>query len=35
MIPYQLYWFDCSTQPQSAIVNALSGCLADSGGAPR
>ena len=30
MIPYQLYWFDCSTQPQSAIVNALSGCLDDS-----
>jgi len=30
MIPYQLYWFDCSRQPQSAIVNALSGCLDDS-----
>ena len=30
MIPYQLYWFDCSRQPQSAIVNALSGCVADS-----
>lgn len=30
MIPYQLYWFDCSRQPQSAIVNALSGCIADS-----
>jgi hypothetical protein len=30
MIPYQLYWFDCSRQPQSAIVNILSGCIADS-----
>jgi hypothetical protein len=30
MIPYQLYWFDCSTQPHSALVNALSGCIADS-----
>ena len=30
MIPYQLYWFDCSRQPQSAIVNTLSGCIADS-----
>src|SRR6267378_4398439 len=30
MIPYQLYWFDCSRQPQSAIVNVLSGCLDDS-----
>jgi len=29
MIPYQLYWFDCSRQPQSAIVNTLSGCIAD------
>ena len=30
MIPYQLYWFDCSRQPQSAIVSTLSGCIADS-----
>ena len=30
MIPYQLYWFDCGRQPQSAIVNLLSGCIADS-----
>lgn len=35
MIPYQLYWFDCARQPQSAIVNALSGCVADSGGVHR
>ena len=26
MIPYQEYWFDCSRQPQSAIVNLLMGC---------
>ena len=26
MIPYQLYWFDCARQPQSAIVNLLMGC---------
>ena len=26
MIPYQMYWFDCSSQPQSAIVNFLMGC---------
>ena len=26
MIPYQLYWFDCGRQPQSAIVSLLSGC---------
>ena len=26
MIPYQAYWFDCSRQPQSAIVNLLMGC---------
>ena len=30
MIPYQVYWFDCSSQPQSAIVSVLSGCVADS-----
>ena len=30
MIPYQLYWFDCSRQPQSAIVRVLSGCVTDS-----
>ena len=30
MIPYQLYWFDCSSQPQSALIYALSGCVADS-----
>ena len=35
MIPYQLYWFDCSRQPQSAIVNALSGCIADSSSVDR
>jgi len=35
MIPYQLYWFDCSRQPQSAIVNLLSGCIADASGAHR
>jgi hypothetical protein len=26
MIPYQVYWFDCSKQPQPAIVNLLAGC---------
>jgi hypothetical protein len=26
MIPYQVYWFDCARQPQSAIVNLLMGC---------
>ena len=26
MIPYQTYWFDCSRQPQSTIVNLLMGC---------
>jgi len=26
MIPYQVYWFDCNTQPQPAIVNLLAGC---------
>lgn len=26
MIPYQVYWFDCARQPQSAIVNFLMGC---------
>jgi len=26
MIPYQMYWFDCARQPQSAIVNLLMGC---------
>jgi len=26
MIPYQLYWFDCSKRPQSAIVALLAGC---------
>jgi hypothetical protein len=26
MIPYQMYWFDCASQPQSAIVNFLMGC---------
>ena len=26
MIPYQVYWLDCDTQPQSAIVNLLAGC---------
>ena len=35
MIPYQLYWFDCSRQPQPAIVNALSGCIADPGSVHR
>jgi uncharacterized protein DUF6644 len=30
LIPYQLYWFDCSRQPQSAIVSFLSGCSTDS-----
>jgi hypothetical protein len=30
MIPYQLYWFDCSRQPQSAIVHVLAGCINDS-----
>jgi hypothetical protein len=29
MIPYQLYWFDCSRQPQSALVTILSGCIAE------
>jgi uncharacterized protein DUF6644 len=28
MIPYQVYWFDCSSQPQPAIINWLSGCIA-------
>ncbi len=27
MIPYQVYWFDCSKQPQPAIVNLLAGCV--------
>jgi uncharacterized protein DUF6644 len=26
MIPYQVYWFDCARQPQSAIVKLLLGC---------
>ena len=26
MIPYQMYWFDCASQPRSAIVNFLMGC---------
>jgi uncharacterized protein DUF6644 len=26
MIPYQTYWFDCSKQPQPAVVNWLVGC---------
>ena len=26
MIPYQMYWFDCARQPQSAIINLLMGC---------
>ena len=26
MIPYQVYWFDCASQPQSAIINLLMGC---------
>jgi len=26
MIPYQVYWFDCSKQPQAVIVNLLAGC---------
>ena len=26
MIPYQVYWFDCARQPQSAIINLLMGC---------
>ena len=26
MIPYQMYWFDCARQPQSAILNLLMGC---------
>ena len=26
LIPYQMYWFDCATQPQSASVNLLMGC---------
>jgi hypothetical protein len=30
MIPYQLYWFDCSSQSQHAIVSMLSGCTTDS-----
>lgn len=30
MIPYQLYWFDCSRQPQPAIINLLAGCITDS-----
>ena len=29
-IPYQLYWFDCGTQPPSAIVSLLAGCITDS-----
>ena len=29
MIPYQLYWFDCSRQPP-AIINLLAGCITDS-----
>jgi hypothetical protein len=28
MIPYQVYWFDCNNQPQPAIINWLSGCIA-------
>jgi|SRR6266850_947938 len=27
MIPYQVYWFDCSKQPQPVIVNFLAGCI--------
>ena len=26
MIPYQMYWFDCSWQSQPAIVSLLMGC---------
>jgi hypothetical protein len=26
LIPYQVYWFDCSTPSHSAIVNLLIGC---------
>lgn len=29
-IPYQMYWFPCSSQPPHPIVNVLSGCPADS-----
>jgi hypothetical protein len=26
MIPYQMYWFDCSREPNSAILDFLMGC---------
>jgi hypothetical protein len=26
MIPYQMYWFDCAKQPQSALLKLLMGC---------
>jgi Family of unknown function (DUF6644) len=29
MIPYQLYWFDCGRQPQSAVVRLLAGCITE------
>ncbi len=30
LIAYNGYWFDCSSQPQPAIINMLEGCLTDS-----
>jgi hypothetical protein len=29
MIPYQLYWFDCGSPSQPAIVSLLAGCTTD------
>src|SRR5882672_10882573 len=29
MIPYQVYWFDCNSQTQPAILNWLAGCITD------
>jgi uncharacterized membrane protein len=30
LIAYNGYWFDCSSQPQPAIINLLEGCVTDS-----
>ena len=30
LIAYNMYWFDCNSQPQPAIVNLLEGCVTDS-----
>jgi len=26
LIPYQVYWLDCDSQPHTALVNLLAGC---------